>query len=134
MAEGVAVVKLIEVAGVLEARIAPWPRGPSAEITVAYAGDQMSDVLANSPAGALLLTGLTNGQVVRTAEVAGLAAIAFVGGKRIPPETVLAAEKASLPVLQTQLSMFECCGRLYRAGVRGGDRRSPAIQPAPRLR
>jgi hypothetical protein len=119
-----AIVRLVEVASALEATITPRPRGSSIQVTVAHAGDQMSEVLATSPAGALLLTGLTNGQVVRTAEVAGLPAIVFVGGKTVPPETLRAAEQAGIPVLQTPLSMFESCGRLYRSGLRGGDQRA----------
>ncbi len=87
------------------------------EIEVASACDLMSDVLAFARPGALLLTGLTNPQVVRTAEVAELAAICFVRGKEPEPETVRLAVEKGIPVLGTRLAMFEACGRLHARGL-----------------
>lgn len=88
-------------------------------IEVVISCDLMSDVLAFSKHQGLLLTGLTNQQVIRTAEVAGMLGIVFVRGKR-PSQPVLdLAEEYSLPVLFTNLSMFEASGRLYSRGLRG---------------
>jgi len=81
--------------------------------------DLMSDVLAFAKSGSLLLTGLTNPQVVRTAEAAEVVAICFVRGKRPPPETVRLAADSGVPLLVTELPMFEACGRLYREGMPG---------------
>ena len=79
----------------------------------------MSDVLAFVRPGSLLLTGLANPQVVRTAEMAELTAVCFVRGKQPDPETVdLAAEKG-IPLLRTQLCMFESCARLHARGIVG---------------
>ena len=85
--------------------------------------DLMSDVLAHIKAGSLLLTGLTNPQVVRTAEMAGVEAICFVRGKRPFDETIALAESKGVPLLATALPMFESCGRLYRAGLSGCSER-----------
>jgi predicted transcriptional regulator len=81
------------------------------------ASDLMSDVLAFSRAGALLLTGLVNVQTVQTAFIAELAAIVVVRGKK-PDKTVqaLALEKG-IPLLGTPYSMYEACGILYREGI-----------------
>ena len=79
----------------------------------------MSDVLAFTHPGTLLLTGLTNPQVVRTAEVAGIVAVVFVRGKVPPPETVALAEERGIPLLATHHSLYEACGRLYAAGLPG---------------
>ena len=91
----------------------------SREVYSCRASDLMSDVLSFHGVGALLLTGLTNSQVVRTAGVADIAAICFVRGKQPEPETVRLAQEEGLPLLVTPLMMFEGCGRLYAKGLRG---------------
>jgi predicted transcriptional regulator len=79
----------------------------------------MSDVLAFTKAGSLLLTGLTNPQVVRTAEMADIVAICFTRGKKPDEGTIRLAKSKGLPLLTTRLPMFESCGRLYKSGVVG---------------
>lgn len=81
--------------------------------------DLMSDVLSFVKSGSLLLTGLTNPQVVRTAEMADLGAICFVRGKKPEQETIEIAESKNIPLLTTPLPLFESCGRLYREGIPG---------------
>ncbi|MGQ9681807.1 MAG: DRTGG domain-containing protein [Anaerolineae bacterium] len=88
-------------------------------VSTACGADLMSDVLAFTHPGTLLLTGLTNPQVVRTAEVAGIAAVVFVRGKVPPPETVALAEERGIPLLATHHSLYEACGRLFMAGLPG---------------
>lgn len=88
-------------------------------VTMACGADLMSDVLAFTHAGTLLLTGLTNPQVVRTAEIAGIQAIVFVRGKYPPPETISLAEEMGIPLLASRYTMYETCGRLYQAGLPG---------------
>jgi len=87
------------------------------EIQMGCGADLMSDVLAFTHDGTLLMSGLTNPQVVRTAEMAGIKAIIFVRGKLPPPETVALAEEKGIPLLASKYTMFETCGRLYRAGL-----------------
>jgi len=84
---------------------------------MACGADLMSDVLAFTHAGTLLLTGLTNPQVVRTAEMAGIEAIVFVRGKYPPPETIALAEQENIALLASRYTMYESCGRLYEAGL-----------------
>jgi hypothetical protein len=88
-----------------------------AEITCAFASDLMSDVLRYDMAQGLLITGLANPQVVRTAEMADAAAILMARGKVPPPETIELAREIGIPILGTRLIMFETCGRLYAAGL-----------------
>jgi predicted transcriptional regulator len=80
--------------------------------------DLMSDVLAFTHVGTLLMTGLTNPQVVRTAEIAGIKAIVFVRGKTPPPETLALAEEKDIPLIVTKFTMYETCGRLYKSGLK----------------
>jgi predicted transcriptional regulator len=79
--------------------------------------DLMSDVLASIQPDAVLLTGLCNPQVVRTAMMADVSAIVIVRGKTPPPETIRLAVEENIPVIQTPYGMFELCGRLFRSGL-----------------
>lgn len=85
----------------------------------ACGSDLMSDVLAFTKDNTLLLTGLTTPQVVRTAEMLDLPAIVFVRGKIPEESTVELARKRKIPLLKTDLPMYEACGYLYRAGIKG---------------
>ena len=89
------------------------------EIVMGCGADLMSDVLAFTHDGTLLMSGLTNPQVVRTAEMAGIKAIVFVRGKIPPAETVALAEEKGIPLLASKYTMFETCGLLYKAGLSG---------------
>jgi|YelNatPaOPRAMG01_1025707.scaffolds.fasta_scaffold48317_2 hypothetical protein len=91
------------------------------EIGCGAAADLMSDVLALVEPGAVLLTGLCNPQVVRTAEMADITAIVFVRGKQPMPETIALAKEKGIPLVTTALPMFEACGRLHQAGLRSCD-------------
>ena len=98
-------------------------RGANLDIAISRAcgADLMSDVLTFTKARALLLTGLTNPQVIRTAEMADIAAIVFVRGKLPPPETIALAEEKGIPIIAAKHTLFEICGRLYQAGLTGCD-------------
>jgi len=84
----------------------------------AYCADLMSDVLSFSITKSLLVTGLTNAQVIRTAEMAAIEVIIFIQGKRPDSQTIKFAEEKHIPLLVTDLSMFDTCGRLYEKGLR----------------
>jgi predicted transcriptional regulator len=89
------------------------------EISVSLSSDMMSDVLAFAEPGALLITGLTNSQSVRTADVADASAILYIRGKRPDEGALHLAAKMNLPVLATGLGMFEVNGILYAEGLKG---------------
>jgi len=110
---------LAEARETLEAEVIVGARLDEIELTMGCGADLMSDVLAFAKAGSLLLTGLTNVQVIRTAEMAEVVAICFVRGKRPPPQSVHLAASYDLPLIATRLPMFESCGRLYLRGLKG---------------
>ena len=89
------------------------------EVISACGSDLMSDVLAFTKEKTLLLTGLTNPQVIRTAEINDMVGILFVRGKRPPQETINLAKSKGLPVLMTTYPLFETCGILFGAGLKG---------------
>ena len=82
----------------------------------------MSDVLAFIKKNALLLTGLNNLQVIRTAEMLDIVCLVFVRGKRPQEEMLKKADELGITVLSTDYTMFDACGILYHAGLRGGSR------------
>jgi len=109
---------LIEILDILNARVLTHPVTLQKTVDNAYCADLMSDVLSFSITKSLLVTGLTNAQVIRTAEMAAIEVIIFVQGKRPESQTIGLAEEKHIPLLVTDLSMFDTCGRLYERGLR----------------
>lgn len=89
------------------------------EIKIACGADLMSDVLAYTKENSLLLTGLSQSQVIRTAELMDLNAVVFVRGKKPDQKAIQLAKEKNIPLLMTNLPLFESCGLLFSKGVRG---------------
>ena len=89
------------------------------EILSACGSDLMSDVMAFVKDQVLLLTGLINVQVIRTANLMDIQAICFVRGKQPTAEMIEMAEEMGIVLLTTKLPMFIACGKLYEAGLVG---------------
>ncbi len=87
------------------------------EVKTACGSDMMSDVLAFVKEEGLLLTGLVNPQVVRTAEMMDIKVIVFVRGKVPSAEMIALAEERGMVLLRTQKPMYVACGELYQAGL-----------------
>lgn len=106
--------KVRDIAKIVSAKVLVGEDKLDAEIRAACGSDLMSDVLAYvSGKDLVLLTGLANIQVIRTAEVIDLWCILFVRGK-IPPRNVLdLAEERGMVVLSTEYSIYKASGLLY---------------------
>ncbi len=90
------------------------------EVHTACGSDMMSDVLAFMKDQSVLLTGLCNLQVIRTAEMMDVVCIVFVRGK-MPDETMIQmAKEREIALISTGHRMFSACGMLYEKGLRGG--------------
>jgi len=89
------------------------------EIHSACCSDLMSDVLLFVKPNMVLITGLTNPQSVRTADMAEAPIIVFVRGKYPAPETLALAEDLGIAVVLSAYTMFETAGLLFGAGLRG---------------
>lgn len=85
----------------------------------ACGSDMMSDVLAYVKDQAVLLTGLVNTQVIRTAEMMDMICIVFVRSKQPTAEMIRLAEDNGLVLLSTDKRMYEACGILYSNGLVG---------------
>jgi predicted transcriptional regulator len=110
---------LSDVAKILDAEVFVGEDKLDQEVKTAFGADLMSDVLAYAKPGSILLTGLTNSQVVRTADILDILAIVVVRGKSLPTETIQLAEDLDIPILSTKYILFETAGRLYENGIRG---------------
>jgi predicted transcriptional regulator len=93
------------------------------EILSACGADLMSDVMAFVKERVLLMTGLVNPQVIRTAELLDIRAIIFVRGKVPGRDVIEMAEQSDIILGGTKLPMFITCGKIYEAGLRAGGTR-----------
>ena len=111
--------KLSEVKEILNAEVVAGEEFLDREVKSAFGSDLMSDVLAFVNEKTVLITGIINPQVIRTAEMLDIRCLVFVRGKE-PPEMVLEqAKELGITVLTAADSAFTTCGKLYAAGLRG---------------
>jgi len=94
------------------------------EVEAACGADLMSDVMAFVKDRVLLMTGLVNPQVIRTAELLDIHAIIFVRGKNPSRDMIEMAKESDIILAGTKLPMFISCGKLYEAGLRTGGTRA----------
>jgi len=116
-------VKLSDVKKLLKAEIIFGDHKLDMPVQAAAGSDLMSDLLTGPTAGVLLLSGLNNLQVIRTSIIAGIAALVIVRGKRPDQDMINQARDHDLPVLSTPFTMYTACGRLFREGLRGVERK-----------
>lgn len=113
--------KIKEILDALQAELLTADADLEREVHTACGSDMMSDVLAYVKDQAVLLTGLNNPQVIRTASMMDMVCVVFVRGKR-PEETIIKlAESLDIIILATEEAMFPACGILYGHGLRGGN-------------
>jgi predicted transcriptional regulator len=107
-----AAVSLAEVRAAVNGTVL-WCPDDSLAVTGVVAADLMSDVLVDARPGCVLVTGLVNVQVIRTAAIADLAAVVFARGKSVPADIVDLAREMNVPVFASEESLFEAAGRLF---------------------
>lgn len=93
------------------------------DVFSACGSDMMSDVLAYVKDQAVLLTGLVNSQVIRTAEMMDMVCIVFVRSKQPTNEMIELAKENGIVILTTDLRLYEACGELYINGLVGNGRK-----------
>ncbi|MBI5098569.1 MAG: hypothetical protein HZB30_04960 [Nitrospirae bacterium] len=110
---------LSKITEILEATVIVRPADlEDLNIRSACSADLMSDVLYYHSIDSLLITGLTQINVIRTAEIAGTKAIVFVLNKKPDERTVELAGQKKIPLLSTPFCMYTASGKLYQAGLR----------------
>ena len=113
--------KILKIKELLGAEILTGEELVEGEVNSACGCDMMSDVLAFVKDQAVLLTGLCNPQVVRTATMMDMRCIVFVRGKRPSDDVISLARESGIAVLASDMRMYTACGILYENGLHGGE-------------
>ena len=109
-----------DIAQTLSAEVICGEENHEDDVHSACGSDMMSDVLAFVKDHAVLITGLCNPQVIRTAEMMDIVCICFVRGK-VPDEAMIElARDREIVLMTTKMRMFTACGVLYEKGLGGG--------------
>ena len=119
--------KICTIKDLLEARVLAGEANLGKHVYSACGSDMMSDVLAYVKDQAVLMTGLVNTQVIRTAEMMDMVCVVFVRSKFPTPEMIALAEESGLVLLATDKRMYEACGILYSSGLVGNKVKKASI-------
>lgn len=111
--------KISEIRDLLDAKILTGNDILDNDVTSACCSDMMSDVLAYVKDQGVLITGLVNPQVVRTANMMDMVCIVFVRSKEPTEEIIELASECGIAVMCSAKRAFEACGILYSAGLSG---------------
>jgi predicted transcriptional regulator len=122
--------KLSDIKEILKARILAGEDKLDSLVLTGTASDLMSDMLWGPTTGSVLLTGLNNLQVIRSSVISGVAAVVLVRGKIPTQEMIMHAAEQNLPLLSTPYTMYSACGRLFREGLRGVEKRRSDVSGA----
>lgn len=105
-----------EIAEIAQARLVAGNKDVCC-IEKGFCSDLMSDVLTLDTDRMLLITGMTNLQTIRTAEMADVLCILIVRKKKATPEMLALAKENGMVILETDFSMYKAAGELYKAGL-----------------
>ncbi len=109
--------KLHQVKDILNAEVFEGEHRMDKEVYTACGCDLMSDVLAFAKEKVLLLTGLVNPQVIRTAEMLDIKSIVFVRGKKPTEDMLMMAKEKGMTLMSTNYPLYIACGKLYSKGL-----------------
>lgn len=115
--------KISTIKDLLDAKVICCEEGLSRHVYSACGSDMMSDVLAFVKDHTLLITGLVNAHVVRTAEMLDIICVVFARGKRPGEEILEQAREIDLPIMATDMTTYTACGELYLHGLPGTKER-----------
>ena len=110
--------KLKEIVAILDGEVLLPEVDLEMEVPCAFSSDLISDILMCTKEPTLLLTGLTNNQVIRLCDMIDIVGIVFVRGKRPLQEIIDMAEERNIPLICTNLTMYRSSGLLFNAGLR----------------
>ena len=119
--------KICTIRELLDAQVLVGEENLGKHVYSACGSDMMSDVLAYVKDQAVLMTGLVNAQVIRTAEMMDMVCIVFVRSKEPTAEMLRLAEECGIVVMSTKKRMYEACGILYSNGLVGNKVRETAV-------
>jgi len=110
---------LREIKDLLQCEVLSCEDGLHVDVTQVVTSDGMSEILAFAKSKELMITGLTNIQSIRTADIAAVSAVVYCRGKRPDKKVIDFARQKRIPILVTKMVMFDICGILYNKGLKG---------------
>ncbi len=110
--------KLGEIGKALGLSVLAGEDAAETEVTGAYCGDMLSDVMANAGKGNVWITIQIHMNIIPVAVMKELAAIIIANGKRPEPEVIAKAREERVPLLGSALAAYEIACRLHEAGVK----------------
>jgi len=110
--------KLKDILELLEAELLTPDTDVEVDLSCAFGSDLISDILMCTKESTLLLTGLTNPQVIRLSDMIDLLGVVFVRGKRPSQDLIDMAIERKLPLITTKMTMYKSAGILYNKGLR----------------
>ena len=113
--------KIEEINSIINGRLLVLCHDLDHEVDTACGADLMSDVMAFYKGNAVLITGLVNPQVIRTAEMMDIKVIVFVRGKKPNDQMIDLAKDVGISIIITDELMYTTCGKLYTGGLSGGN-------------
>jgi len=111
-------VKISEIVELTGAHVATGAFTQDKDLVKAFSSDLMSDVLTLDEENILLITGLANVQLVRTAEMADIHVVLLARNKPATPEMIQLAKETDIILIETPLSIFKASGVLYSNGLK----------------
>jgi len=110
--------KLYEIVDLLQCEVLTANTDLDIEVNCAFGADLISDILMRTQEPTLLLSGLTNPQIIRLSDMIDLFGIVFVRGKKPTDDLIKMAEERNLPLVSTKKTLYESSGVLYKNGLR----------------
>jgi len=107
-----------DIAGLIKGNIICCKEKESTEVEFAFASDLMSDVLTIEKDKLVLITGLSNLQVIRTSEMSDISCVIFARAKKVNNEIIALASEMNIPLIESPYSVFRISGLLYEAGIK----------------
>ncbi|MBQ7363551.1 MAG: hypothetical protein IJW48_03760 [Clostridia bacterium] len=111
--------KISAIKELLDAEVLTCEEGLDKHVYSACGCDLMSDVLAFVKDQAVLLTGLVNPQVIRTAVMMDMVCVVFVRSKAPSEEMLELARDSGIVVMSTEKTLYTSCGLLFSNGLTG---------------
>jgi len=111
-------IRIGDIAEILEAKVLTPMLDMSREVEHAFASDLMSDVLTGDYHKTVLLTGLSNLQSIRTAEMSDIQEVIIGRNKEVSQEMIDLARENDIVLISCSYSLFKISGLLYKAGIK----------------
>ena len=110
--------QIANIADLLKAKVLTPGLDLSNEVDHAFASDLMSDVLTGDYDKTILITGLSNLQSIRTAEMSDIREVIIGRNKEVSQEMIELAQESDIVLIQSSYSLYRISGILYEAGIK----------------